>query len=224
MTLGWRQRGSWDRLRNLYNNPSNPLTSVGKPLAKPKSSKLLNMGDSSPSHQLVAPAQSVAGRSVNPGWLMEGTKRYGIYWTVDRQPDEAGKGTRWTVDSCVSPPAWRHCTSHPSPDLSWAQGHGGAWGHSTLLSILRKTQARAWVLPTMAFLTWKCQTHLWTQAGVPAESFWRLEGFYLLCNFMMRVFSAYETHHWMHRLSKCILSPHPHHCRYREPFSCLWWC
>ena len=110
---------------------------------------------------------------------MEGTKRYGIYWPVDRQPDEAGKGTQWTVDSCVSPPTWKRCTSHLSPDLSWAQGHGGAWGRSTLLSILRKTQPRAWVLATMAFLTWKCQTHLWTQAGAPAESLWTLEGFYL---------------------------------------------
>ena len=134
------------------------------------------MGDSSPSCQLVAPAQTVAGRSINPGWLMEGTKWYGIYWTVDRQPDEAGKGTLWTVDSGVS--ALQHGnTAHPT--LSWAQGHGGAWGHSTLLSILRKTQARAWVLATMAFLTWKCQARLWTQAGAPAESFWSLEGFYL---------------------------------------------
>lgn len=43
-------------------------------------------------------------------------------------------------------------------------------------------------------------------------------------HFMTRVFSEYEAHNWVHRLSKYILSLHSHHCRHSEPVSCLWGC
>lgn len=55
----------------------------------------------------------------------------------------------------------------------------------------------------------------------PREGFQTLQVFFLN-NAISH--SANETHHWVHRLSKYILSHHCHHCRYCEPFSCLWWC